>query len=212
MSRPFSFEILMQEFLCHLLTHKLASLPLTALVPMFVGRKDPTRAARRLVSGLVRDGLIRSSVFMVSEAIIPPPVPLEELEAGEPGFNFAGTAQVLRTRWSGPRRAETFLFSTPMAVRRHGGHVGHLRNSDVEHDFLLALCFLSLDPHQQRRWRNSNWLEGEGINFHGYLPDAIILGRSLPTHTVLEVGGASYSKEKLERRSIAAQAWKRILY
>jgi hypothetical protein len=164
------------------------------------------RAARRLERG----GWISTVSMMVSRAIVPPFVPLEDVQPGELQDNFAATANILQTRWNGPRRAEAFMLATKKAVRRHGGYVGKLRAVDADHDYLLALVFQSLSDRERSRWRGAAWLEAQGINFGGWLPDAAILGRR--RMTLIEAGGASYTKEKLRRRANAARRFRRVLY
>jgi hypothetical protein len=190
----------MKHPILHTLTHRLASMPLSAC-------PGGMRAARRLE----RDGWISTVSMMVSTAIVPPVSPLEDIPAGEMQSVFAVTANILQTRWDGPRRAEAFMLATKKAVLRHGGYgVGKLRAADADHDYFLALVFQSLSDRERSRWRGAAWLEAQGISFGGWLPDAVILGR--PMMTLIEVGGASYTKDKLERRANAARGFRRILY
>jgi hypothetical protein len=187
----------MKHTILHTLTHRLASMPISAC-------PGGLRAARRLE----RDGWISIVSMMVSTKIVPPVVPLEDVPAGELQDNFAATANILQTRWDGPRRAETFMLATRKAARRHGGHVGKLRSVDADHDLVLVLAFLSLSEKEQSRWRGSAWLEERGIDFGGWIPDAVIV-RPM---TLIEAGGASYGAEKLRRRARVARKYRRILY
>jgi hypothetical protein len=147
--------------------------------------------------------------MMVSSAIAPPVVPIEDVPASEVQDDFAATANILQTRWNGPRRAEAFMLATKKLVRRHGGYVGKLRAVDADHDYLLALVYQSLSDRERSRWRGTAWLEAQDISFGGWLCDAVILGRPM---TLIEVGGASYTKDKLQRRANAAHGFRRVLY
>jgi hypothetical protein len=199
--------------LLFLLTHRLESVPLSAVASCFFPElKNPLRAARRLTDQLIKDGLVSAPTLMVSEAIQPPFTPLQDFAPGVEGTNFAQTSYRLSRRWDGHRRPETFVLATKKATRRHGGYVGRIRNVDVDHDCALACVYLSLPEREQKRWRNSAWLEERGWNFGGFEPDAILLGRTFRAHVLIEIGGSSYSKSKLERRDRAARAWRRILY
>jgi hypothetical protein len=172
--------------LLYILTHQLSSAPLSA-VPR--------------VDKLVKAGLVRTVSMMVSTKIPERPEPIEDLQPGtRPNYDYA--AHILQHRWEGPRRATKFALATRLAVRMVGGSMGRLRASDADHDYLQARVFFSL-PNSEL-WHPEFILD----DIH-WVPDAVLLGEEI---TILEIGGSSYTADRLEARHEAAIDYRRILY
>jgi hypothetical protein len=149
-----------------------------------------------------RDGLIRTVSMMVSVNIAGVPEPLQDLAPGVAGSNYSELAHILRHRWDGDRIPQKSALATRRAAKLAWGLPGKLRASDADHDALLAAVYFS--RADRNLWR-PGFVVADDL---GWVPDAVILGNPM---TVIEVGGSSYTAEKIEYRTRSVEC-RRILY
>lgn len=194
----------MAAALLYTLTHKLQADVLSNLAAtLFAHCADPLRAAARQVKFFQRQRLVITYEMMVTTKTRPL-APLTVGRAGDPKPSFASFAHILRHRWNGEVYAETFITATREANRRMGGSCGFgraIRPVDADHHHLLALTYTSLDEHSRRLWRPEQELKA----WTGYVPDALLRGRRREDDVLIEIGGKSYSAERLETVLAAAE-------
>lgn len=157
------------------------------------GTKHPLRNAARMLRVLHKDGLIETRAT-TAHPEIDLLAPLVSYSPGAPTPDFGSIAWHLKTRWNLPPESTNLAVATKRATQMFGG-VGEgtfqVRIQETTHEIHFAQVYLRTlneRPHLARGWKP------ETTNHRtGKRADATI-----PGFGVIEIGGSSYDKYKLE--------------
>lgn len=162
----------------------------------WVGTENAIENARRRLGVLADAGHVHLTRIL-AQPVIPLENPLVTWRAPEPIPDFGPVISCLRRRWNYPVQPTAAVLATKSAAASLGGHAQPPRLSEGTHDLHVAEVFLRLyraNPARSRKWVPEAKL-ADGRTRTGRVPDALL---SLPGRpVVIEVGGASYDKEKL---------------
>jgi len=190
--------------ICRTLARSLRVLSIEQVAQTWFGAcAEPKANARKRIRTLGQSGLLTNQTVMAHPEIKPdgPIVSWTPFATAETP-DFGAASWKLQKRWCKPVRKTLLVQASAKANRIFGGHAGNrrMRNTEVDHDLLLATVFLKIRSEQPARckaWRHESELLATGSNRQGRLRPDAMLGE-----TIIECGGA-YARKKLEAFHLA---------
>jgi hypothetical protein len=170
---------------------------------------------RRSLAELVKAGFLKERVVR-AHPIYPPDAPLLKWGPGEEEPAFGGLSYKLHVRWGEALRPVKVYMASEKLSRQFGSPRSGLKLTwQATHDLYCAALFLKwlkTDPERANAWMSEDVLAPRMR--HRKLPDAELHFPDGRPTVVIEIGGSSYSPDRLRaihedcvRRQLAYELW-----